>query len=601
MIFTSPKKNNYEIPTTTKKKKKSNKRHHHRPKSKKDKKEDDRSYKRGANGLLNNGSHQILQNQMNFKSDGKYVPRSRLKNVERFYDHFEIPFTKKRQWEGHNDVRSISRALRTQAQTNYAKGKARSPPKKRAQRIDKWFEILVSFLAPTTDHAYTSIARMPKISLIPSSQWLDYLKNKSKSVIEKEKPQLTNHIEAIKNFTETVMSGLKNASVAIQQQVQEILKPQVLEGSQQQLLNETHQKINKVVNKTEEEIVVNVNNSMVIQEQVNDLVNQAGITEVINGTANLWQPWIHNVEDDAKVYNFIRHIPNHYSKLFRNLARKTTDDNWKRVFKEVERDFKNKFNEYVTETTHSKIKSRTGTERVVLNSIAVSNRIIRRLFNYILGDTNNKAFMRNNDTIDVINKLLNKRTKDELHRACLKLGICRTSRGFASYIIDILTILCGSDNAKFEGALNSISKLVKKTQFDIFGKDIENEIHKKFAQYDHVHLVYKRSLVAIVKNMIANRNSPVAVYGDSQVGQINKTMALIEIINTMDENLPDNLENLQEWNNIKSDILNYSTNVGTKHIDTIAAALLENILKAIRDLDEKPRTDVIRNTKIIFS
>ncbi|CAB3238192.1 unnamed protein product [Arctia plantaginis] len=612
--LTSTKNSKYEIPTTTSKKKKhrSNNRHRHRQKNK-DHEEDDKSYERGATGLSNNDSHQILHDQTQYltkpkpllKHDSNYHARSRLKHVKRFDEvddssELSLPSSPRKK----HGLRQRKNHKKT---TYYNKNKVRSPVKHNTPSsggIGTWFNNLVKLLSPKETPINTGYARMPNISVIPSSQWFDYLKNKSKSVVASENPQKwVEQVVAIKNITETVVGELENASMAIQQQVGEVLQPQMQEQLQQQLLNKTKEKIDKYINKTQEEIDKHINTSLVIEAQINNLANQTGnLTKLINATANLWQPWIHNVQDDAKVNSFIRHIPNHYSKLFRALERKITDDKWKHVLKKIERAFRTKFNEYIVETTHNKIKSRTGTERVVLNSIGVSNRIIRRLFNYVLGNTNNKAFLRNNYTIDIIEKEIKKHTHNERHRACLKLEICRSSKGFVTYIIDILTILCSSNNEKFEGAFTSLSKVVQKTRFaDILGEDVEKGIQQKVAQYDHVNLVYKRSMVAILKNIIANRNSPLIVYGDSQVDQINKTMALLEIINTLDENVAGNLVNLQEWNEIKNNLLNYSTNEEADNIDTTMTALITNIVKVISKLDEQSRAHVVQNAKILLT
>ncbi|XP_028158677.1 uncharacterized protein LOC114351601 [Ostrinia furnacalis] len=260
----------------------------------------------------------------------------------------------------------------------------------------------------------------------------------------------------------------------------------------------------------------------------------------------------HSVKDDSKINEFTYHVYKQSMKVFDEIKKKV-DPSIQHKVQFLARSYDDKFREFVNETLHQKIKTRLGSERVVLNIIDTSNRLLKRLVNYFIGDMNKEGIQRNNmAAANVLQKEVERESVLELKHACSKFSICRNSNGFSEFMIDVFTIIAKNDDAKIKQAADALTEVMKNTDFSkVMDWNTRKKFMKKIEEIESLDPLMLKAMFWIAINAFSMKNKPLNVMDDDS-GQINKTIAFLEIIHELDKKLPANDENMLEWNDIKT-------------------------------------------------
>ncbi|CAB3258141.1 unnamed protein product [Arctia plantaginis] len=323
------------------------------------------------------------------------------------------------------------------------------------------------------------------------------------------------------------------------------------------------------------------------------------INYVANKTSHKWQSWIHSVTENDKM-NSIKNISNHFLNLDQNFKqRRSTDNELKQVIRSISTIYERKFSDLIDNTNFNQVNNMTGLEKNILNIIYLSDRFITRLFNYIIDDENKDEHKgKDSKTFEIE---LSDETNTDLNRACMKLDVCRTRKSFTAFVMDFLTILLSLDNNKFEEAFDSLSDVIRRDDFNpAFGQDIDKGLKVNFANADDQNLVHKRSIIAMIKSIFSNRHSPVIVFSDDKISEVNKTLTFIQIINMLDEKVPESEANIKTWNNITRNFLNYEENKD-RNIKKTISDFVANMKHVIGELDDKSKYQVVNGFKVLFT
>lgn len=111
----------------------------------------------------------------------------------------------------------------------------------------------------------------------------------------------------------------------------------------------------------------------------------------------------------------------------------------------------------------------------------------------------------------------------------------------------------------------------------------------------------QKGMTAIVKNMIVNRNTPLVLYNDTNPSESNlqSTLAFLEIINTLDEKVPSDVNNVHEWESLSREMDGWvqGSNVDIQSGMTRFMTHLSNVIK---EIDSNSWDIILRNAEILF-
>lgn len=309
----------------------------------------------------------------------------------------------------------------------------------------------------------------------------------------------------------------------------------------------------------------------------------------------------HKVKDDDKINEFTNHIFKQNLKVFDSIKHKTNQYYLRKQVDVLAKSYEDKFREFLKETRHQNIKTRLGTQKVILNTIDMSNRILKRLINYMIGDMDRKGVLRNNvATANIFQKEVEKEQNLELTHACKKFGICRTGDGFPEFLTDLLTYMLKSDNKKFKQSIDAFTEVVKSTDFyKVLDSDTERKLKSSIENMELLSVQTLRPVMMIIKNIIWNKNKPIIIHSDSRGSRVNSTLAFLEIIDLLDQKLPRNEANILEWNDIRNSMRDFAE--GKRYdVQDIMEAFVKHLKKAVRSMDAPNRRIISKNLNQIL-
>lgn len=309
----------------------------------------------------------------------------------------------------------------------------------------------------------------------------------------------------------------------------------------------------------------------------------------------------HKVKDDAKINDFTNHIYQQTLKVFDTIKQKTNQNHLKKEVDVLARSYEEKFREFLSETRHQKIKTRLGTQKVILNIIDNSNRILKRLVNFMIGDMDKRGVLRHNlATTNIFQKEIDKEQVLELTHACKKFGICRTGAGFPEFIADVLSIMVRSDDKKFQHAFDSLTEAVKGADYyHVLPRATERKLKSSIEELEKVNIRTVRPMFTILKNIIDNKNKPIIVNTVAGNDHVNSTLAFLEMVDLLDQHLPQNESNLLEWNDIKSSLSEFSE---SKRFDVqeIMETLVKHLKKSVKSMNSDTQSIVADNLNVML-
>lgn len=309
----------------------------------------------------------------------------------------------------------------------------------------------------------------------------------------------------------------------------------------------------------------------------------------------------HKVKDDAKINDFTNHIYQQTLKVFDTIKQKTNQNHLRKEVDVLAKSYEEKFREFLSETRHQKIKTRLGTQKVILNMIDNSNRILKRLVNFMIGDLDKRGILRHNvATANIFQKEIDKELALELNHACKKFGICRTGSGFPEFVTDIISIMVRCDDKKFQHAFDSLTEAVKGTHYyHILPRATERKLKSSIEELEKVNIRTVRPMFIILKNMINNKNKPIVVNTVAGNDHVNTSLAFLELVDVLDQHCPQNESNALEWNDIRMSLVEFSENKRFD-IQEIMETFIKYMMKTMKSMDKDTQEIVAKNLSIII-
>lgn len=316
------------------------------------------------------------------------------------------------------------------------------------------------------------------------------------------------------------------------------------------------------------------------------------IYDVANATFRMFKLWM---ATDSDADHSIKNKLEQFLNSFGNLKQRSLDNGFKRLVRALSSIYEEKFNDLIENTDFNQFRNMNRDEKKVLHTIYLGDRFISRLFNYLLDGENNE------DRYKRLEKESSEETNIAVTGACMKLSVCRTRNSFTAFVMDFFTILMSLDNNKFEETFNSLFNVIKYDNFvPTFGRDIDYGLKEFIAKQQNANVVHKRSLIATAKSIFSNRHAPLILFSDDKIGEVNKTLAFIELINMLDEKVSNSAENIQTWNRITRYFLDYEEN-RDNNIQRTVSNFVANMKHVVDELDETSKFQVLNDLKLLLT
>ncbi|CAG9790494.1 unnamed protein product [Diatraea saccharalis] len=308
----------------------------------------------------------------------------------------------------------------------------------------------------------------------------------------------------------------------------------------------------------------------------------------------------HTVRDDKQINEFALHVYKQSLKVF-DLIKKKVDPNVRDKVDFIARSYDEKFRNFVEDTLDQTIKTRLGTQKVVLNTIDTSNRLMRRLVNFLIGELNKEGVLRNQMNVaNVLEKEVNREMALEYRHICAKFGICRTVNGFNNFMVDIFTILLKGDDKNIKQGSDAITEILKVQDFSkIMGKGTQEKFRQKIGEAEKWDTKMTRAMFMIMKNLFALKNQPLKVMMHG-TEHIESTVVLLEIIDEFDKVLPPNEENLLEWNDITNSLNQWQEGKRDDVLEIIQSVIGHIKNNGIESMNEKTLENMKDKFNLLF-
>lgn len=308
----------------------------------------------------------------------------------------------------------------------------------------------------------------------------------------------------------------------------------------------------------------------------------------------------HKIKDDESINSFTKQILLRTLRIFDNVRKNSSEYQWKKQVKHLAENYEEKFKEFLRSSAQQNIKTKLGTQKVVLNAIDMSKQIANRLLNIMVHEIDKKGMLRTSRTHDVFYTELKKEVDSELKHACSKLGICSSHNGFVQIIIDVIGTMLSLDDIRFKEALDSLTDIIQFTDFShTLSKANDALLKRRMISFEKEDMATQRAMFAIIKNILLKRNKPLVMYADSDPkrSNINGTLAFLEVIDILDKKVPINEANINEWTEIRERMLKWPSG------DSIQPTITQFILyigKTIDGLDSKNNKALLKNFGKMF-
>lgn len=306
------------------------------------------------------------------------------------------------------------------------------------------------------------------------------------------------------------------------------------------------------------------------------------------------------VKDIKNISDFIHHVHNHSLKVFDKIKEGLNP----KVALNVDtlaKDYNNKFNEFVKETMKQKIRTRRGPQRVILNTISTSNYLMTRLVNYFIGKMERRGIVRDGQlAVNDLLKIVKKEHDSEMNHICNKFNICRTGTTFCDFMVSVLQIILRNGDAEIKKAVDAATEVLKEINLSDFMDD-ENlkAFKKKLEKFEKWDMVVVKAFLSAMKQIFAFNFKPIIVVFKDNV-HVTKTVALLELIYVINDNLHSNDENERQWTKIKNDLKDWS-NKNTNKTQEIMTELTNNLVKNMNTLDGSAKRNINSQLSIIFN
>lgn len=335
-------------------------------------------------------------------------------------------------------------------------------------------------------------------------------------------------------------------------------------------------------------IKINISNFLKQTHDFNKEAEGPQITTTVR-TASIYNKTF-RVRDDIDITNFFVNLYNETIHVFNTVKRRTDQEPVKKLIDNLERSYKVKFKEFLIDTSGKKIKTRLGTQKVILNSIETSTGFLNRLANFLAEDISHPSLRDNFETVNTFKKVVEKAEKLELEEACKKFGICRSNSLFSVFVTKLLDTMLLYDGTKFTQTRDALTEELKYLNFSALHEKAQKKLKHKVDSLERMDQNKAKVVVAILKNTIVNRNKPIIV-NPLRSNLVNSTLALFEIIDLLDAKF---VGNETKWVEIENSFKDFGDD-RRDDIQIIMADLVEHIKNNLKSLDHESQKILLKH------
>lgn len=307
------------------------------------------------------------------------------------------------------------------------------------------------------------------------------------------------------------------------------------------------------------------------------------------------QPY--QVQHDRQISEFTKHIYKQSLNVFASIKEKTTDAKVKKEIDFLAQSYEDKFGEFVRETQKLPIKTRLGRQKVIINTLETSNRILNRLVNYLIGRMG-KNVLRNEVAANVFQHEINKKMEIEKNHICKKFSICRSQDGCTNFMVDVIDIVLSADDNKIIQIRDALTEVLTYTDYSNSKNPLtEKNIKKAISNIDKTEITELKPRLYIMKNILVHKNKPIEVVGEVDE-RVNKTLAFLEMVDAMENALPPNEENRLSWSDLKNSLQGWKDS-HRKDIVEITQSVVDHFKKGMQSFDHETALSFERNFNLI--
>ncbi|KAJ8720096.1 hypothetical protein PYW07_012139 [Mythimna separata] len=312
---------------------------------------------------------------------------------------------------------------------------------------------------------------------------------------------------------------------------------------------------------------------------------------------------VHHVGNISKLIENAYRELNITISLLEDFKKLASSLQMKEAFDKAIKIYQQRFNASIIEWKNQQIKTKLGTQKVVLNTIDTSNHLFKSLLNFMIDDFDRKGILRHN--VDIVNrfqkafKLLEKR---QALCACRDFGICRQRPEFSAFLTDIMSILLKLDDTKFKQSIDAFTEVVKYMKsHSLLGKDTEKILKVLIERVEQEHIIVLRAMVMILKNTIKSQNKPMIVNNYvARSNVVNSTLAFLQIIDMLDTHIPRNESNASKWADMKKSFEEFAKGE-RKDVLGIMKEMFRYVTRSLKALDKESLKILSRNVAMILS
>ncbi|KPJ15989.1 hypothetical protein RR48_05334 [Papilio machaon] len=159
-----------------------------------------------------------------------------------------------------------------------------------------------------------------------------------------------------------------------------------------------------------------------------------------------------------------------------------------------------------------------------------------------------------------------------------------------------------TNDRKVKQASDALTEVLKDA---VFVKIMDWESHKKFKilirKLEYKNEEETRIVFLILKNVIANRNQPIKIYGAENMKLVNKTVVLQAILNEFDKVIFGDHNNTKQWDNLLQKLEEWTNASEYRNIITkIWSELISIIEKGAEKMTEEVAQTVRENIRFVL-
>ncbi|CAF4913634.1 unnamed protein product [Pieris macdunnoughi] len=330
------------------------------------------------------------------------------------------------------------------------------------------------------------------------------------------------------------------------------------------------------------------------------VIPRKGVTRAID-TERSKEIKARKIKEDTKINDFIQHIFKQTLKVFNDIKSKTTDSKLKHEINSLKHTFNEKFGKFISETYNHTLRTNLGKQKIILNTIDTSHKLLQRLINNLYKDMNKESLRTPLNEVNVFQKEVDRERDLENKHACKQFRICHLNDEFSDFVSDIIVVILLSDDGKVKQASDALTEAVKNTDFDnVLNYDLQNKLKSYLGNIEKWDAFMTRAMFIAVKSLIRNKNKPIAIYNSQDNYLANKTIAFQNIINLADEKLPKN-DNVNEWEKIKQDLIDWKEDKNKEPLK-IAENFVRHFKEKVLDkLDYDGRKQFNKSMEVLLS